>query len=255
MAAAKREGADESAALWLASGAFREALFGNAVEARKLAGDALALSPGRDVRVGTALTLATVGDAAQAQKIAEPLNAESPFDTIIQNYWLPSIRATLALHHGDARQAVSLLEAATPYEMGLENFSVMAPIYIRGMAYLKAGQGAAAAAQFKNMLGHRGVGQNDPVMAMAQLQLARAQAMSGDKSAARRSYQDFLSTWKQADAEFLSPPAEPGPNARDRPRRPTVWCIGRRHRSIDLQCASPGPPAGRRHGSPSAFVG
>ena len=202
MGAAKREGADESAALWLAAGAYREALFGNASEARRLADEALALFPGRDVRVGVALTLATVGDAAQAQKIAEQLNAESPLDTIIQNYWLPSIRATLALHHGDAKQAVTLLDAATPYELGTVNTSVMVPIYVRGMAYLKAGQGAEAAAQFENMLKHRGLGQNSPVMALARLQLARAQAMSGDKPAARRSYQDFLSLWKQADTNL-----------------------------------------------------
>jgi Tfp pilus assembly protein PilF len=202
MGAAKREGSQESAALWLASGGFREALFGNASEARELASEALALSPGRDVRVAAALTLATVGDDARAQKIAEQLNAESPLDTILQNYWLPSIRATLALHHGDAKQAVTLLDAATPYQMGTENFGVMVPVYIRGMAYLKAGQGAEAAAQFDNILGHRGLGQNAPVMALAQLQLARAQAMSGNKLAARRSYQDFLSTWKQADTDL-----------------------------------------------------
>jgi serine/threonine protein kinase/tetratricopeptide (TPR) repeat protein len=200
VAAAKRNGANESAALWLASGANREARIGNAAEAREMAREALDLSPGRDVRLAVALTLAELGDAAQAQKIAEQLNKELPLDTIIQNYWLPSIRAALALHHGDAKQAVTLLDVATPYEMGDENFRVMVPIYIRGMAYLKAGQGTEAAVQFQKMLGHRGLGLNAPVMALAQLQLARAQAMSGDKAAARRSYQDFLSTWKQADA-------------------------------------------------------
>jgi tetratricopeptide (TPR) repeat protein len=200
VAAAKRNGANESAALWLASGANREARIGNPAEARKMALEALELSPGRDVRLAVALTLAELGDAAQAQKIAEQLNTELPLDTIIQNYWLPSIRATLALHHGDAKQAVTLLDAATPYEMGDENFRVMVPIYIRGMAYLKAGQGTEAAVQFQKMLGHRGLGLNAPVMTLARLQLARAQAMSGDKAAARRSYQDFLSTWKQADA-------------------------------------------------------
>ena len=79
----------------------------------------------------------------------------------------------------------------------------MLPIYVRGMAYLKAGQGNEAAAEFKKMLGHRGLAFNAPVGALAQLQLARAQAMSGDKSAARRSYQDFLSLWKQADPDLL----------------------------------------------------
>ncbi|MGA9903907.1 MAG: hypothetical protein WBQ39_18350, partial [Terriglobales bacterium] len=153
------------------------------------------------VRIAAALTLAELGDAAQVQKIAEQLNVELPLDTIIQSYWLPSIRATLSLHRGDAKQAIALLDA-TSYELGIENVSVMVPIYVRGRAYLKAGQGGNAAAQFKKMLGHRGLGQNAPIEALAQLQLARAQALSGDKPAARRSYQDFLSLWKQADPDL-----------------------------------------------------
>jgi len=72
---------------------------------------------------------------------------------------------------------------------------------VRGLAYLKAGEGAEAAAQFKKMLGHPGLALNAPIEALAQLQLARALAMSGDKPAARRAFEDFLSLWKQADAD------------------------------------------------------
>ncbi len=201
VAAAKREGSSENAALWLANGAYREGLLGNTNEARSLAGEALALSSGRDVRVAAALSYVEAGEATQAQKLAEQLNAESPLDTNIQNYWLPSIRASIALHRGDAKQAITLLEAAKPYELGLENVSVMVPIYLRGMAYLKAGQGAEASAQFQKMLGHRGLAQNAPIAALTRLQLARALALSGDKAAARRAYQDFLSLWKQADSD------------------------------------------------------
>jgi len=202
VAAAKGDGANESAALLLANGAVREALFGNTTEVRQLVGEALTLSPGREVRIGVALALAMVGDAAQAQKIADQLNDESPLSTIIQSYWLPSIRATLAMRRGDAKQAITLLEAAAPYELGIENVSVMVPIYLRGMAYLKARQNDDATAEFKKMLGHRGLAQNAPIAAMAQLQLARAQAIGGDKASARRSYQDLLSLWKQADADL-----------------------------------------------------
>jgi len=202
VAAARRDGASEGAALFLANGAVREALFGNTVEARQLTSEALALSPGRDVRIGAALTLGLLGDAAQAQKLANQLNEEFPLNTLIQNYWLPSIRATQALHRGDAQQAVTLLEAAIPYELGIEDVSVMVPIYLRGLAYQKAGQGSEAAAQFQKMLGHRGLAQNAPIAALAQLQLARSQALAGDNAAARRAYQDFLSLWRGADSEL-----------------------------------------------------
>ena len=202
VAAAKRDGALESAALWLASGAYREALLGNAAEAQALAKEALAMARSREVRIASALTLAELGQTAQAQKLAEQLNTEFPLDTLIQNYWLPSIRATLLLHQGDAKRGIGLLDAAAPYELGVADVGSMVPIYVRGMLYLKVGQGEQAAAQFKKMLGHRGLGGNATAEALAQLQLARAQAMSGDKGNAQQSYQTFLSLWKQADSDL-----------------------------------------------------
>ncbi len=203
VAAAKRDGAPENAVSSLAFAAAREGLLGNTAEARKMADEAMTLSPGRDARIAVAMTLAQLGDIAQAQRIADQLNAEFPLDTIIQKYWLPTIRATIALGRGNAPQAITLLEVTAPYEFGIQNFSSMLPIYVRGLAYLKAGQGNEAAAEFKKMLGHRGLAFNAPVGALAQLHLARAQAMNGDKSAARRSYQDFLALWKQADPDLL----------------------------------------------------
>ena len=202
VAAAKRDGALESAALWLASGAYREALLGNAAEAQALAKEALAMARSREVRIASALTLAELGQTARAQKLAEQLNTEFPLDTLIQNYWLPSIRATLLLHQGDAKRGIGLLDAAAPYELGVADVGSMVPIYVRGMLYLKVGQGEQAAAQFKKMLGHRGLGGNATAEALAQLQLARAQAMSGDKGNAQQSYQTFLSLWKQADSDL-----------------------------------------------------
>ena len=152
--------------------------------------------------IGAALAYAMNGDTAQAQKLTDQLNTEFPLDTMVQNYWLPSVHAALYLRKGDAKQAINALEVATPYELGSTNVSPMVPLYLRSLAYLKAGQGADAAAQFTKMLAHRGVAVNSPIEAMAVLQLARAQAASGDKTTARKSYQDFLSLWKQADPDL-----------------------------------------------------
>jgi tetratricopeptide (TPR) repeat protein len=203
VASAKREGAGESAALWLANSAYREALFGNFPQARGLAAEALALAPGRDVRIAAALTLAETGDSLRARAIVNQLSAESPVDTIMQNYWLPTIRAVMALDSGGASQAIQMLETASPYELGAQNISSMVPIYVRGRAYLKAGRAEQAKAQFTRMLAYRGLAQNAPIEALAQLQLARAQAAGGDHAAARQSYQDLFSLWAQADSDFL----------------------------------------------------
>ena len=202
VAAAKRDGANESAALSLASSAYREALVGNASEARHLLNEALTLSPGLDVRTTAALTLMEIGDTSHGQKIADQLNVESPFDTINQSYWLPTIRALMSLKKGDARHALDSLEVTTPYEFGIQSVSTMVPIYVRGLAYLKAGQGREAAAQFQKMLSHRGLAGNAPIEALAQLQLARAYALQGDTSRAKAAYQDFLTLWKDADSDI-----------------------------------------------------
>jgi serine/threonine protein kinase/tetratricopeptide (TPR) repeat protein len=200
--AARHDNSLEAAALWLAAGAFREAILGDSTEARKLAAQALAMSPGREVRSAAAIAFAQSGDIAQAQELASKLNADSPLDTIVQNYWLPSIRAAIALHKGDAQQAISILQVTSPYEMGLQNVGTTTPIYLRGMALMKAGRAAEAAAEFKKIISHPGVVLNSPLKTDALLQLARAEVMDGDKASARRAYQDLLSAWRQADADF-----------------------------------------------------
>ena len=196
---AKQEGSSEIAALWLANGSLREALFGETSQAKALATQALELSPGRDVRIAAALTFAAIGESGQAQKLAEQLNTESPVDTFVQNYWLPTIKALLAVHKGDAKQGVAMLEVTRAYELGIQNTSIMLPIYVRGLAYAKAGQPQDSALEFGKMLAHRGLGENQSIQVLALLQLARAKAAAGDKPAARRSYQDLLALWKQAD--------------------------------------------------------
>jgi serine/threonine protein kinase/tetratricopeptide (TPR) repeat protein len=192
----------EHGAMVTALEAAREAEFGNTDLARQLVKDALAINSGRDVTVAAGIALARAGDVAGAQKITDQLSLQSPLDTIVQGYWLPVMRASIGLQHNNPQLAIAALEPARAYELGNQGFGPMYPIYIRGLAYLRAKHGEEAAAEFKKILAHRGIAKNSPLAALAQLQLARAQAMSGDKPAARRTYQDFLALWKQADVEL-----------------------------------------------------
>ena len=75
------------------------------------------------------------------------------------------------------------------------------PAYVRGQAYLAAGRGQEAAAEFQKILNHRGVVLADPISALAHLQLGRAYVVSGDKAKAKAAYQDFLMLWKDADPD------------------------------------------------------
>jgi len=75
-------------------------------------------------------------------------------------------------------------------------------IHTRGEAYLAAKRGAEAAAEFQKILDHRGIVATDPVGALAHLQSGRAFVLSGDKAKAKTAYQDFLTLWKDADADI-----------------------------------------------------
>jgi len=199
---ARRADAIETAALWQASAALRKAEFGNAAAARQDAMAALALVPGRDVRSLVALALARADETSQAQKLADSLDKDFPQHTIVQGYWLPSIRAAIELHTKNGARAVEMLRTAAPYELGQSQpltVGTMCPVYLRAHAYLQARQGKEAAAEFQKIINHRGIVLNFPLGAMARLGLARAYALDGDKAKARAAYDDFLNLWKAAD--------------------------------------------------------
>jgi eukaryotic-like serine/threonine-protein kinase len=192
----------EVAAGYQAGAAFREAVFGNPVEARLRAAQALALSNGRVVEYEAALALA--GDAPKARVLADDLARRFPEDTIVRFIFLPTIRAQLALSAGHSSEAVETIQTAAPYELStmLGSRTPLYPVYVRGEAYLAEHQGSRAAAEFQKILDHRGVVLNEPIGALAHLQLGRAYAMQGDSAKARAAYQDFFTLWKDADPDI-----------------------------------------------------
>jgi tetratricopeptide (TPR) repeat protein len=199
---AKNVDAPETAAGWKANAALYEVEVGNKVQARAIASDALEMSRGRDVEAQIALALARAGQLARAEKIAAKLDAEYPRGTMVQNYWLPTIRAAIELQNNNANKAIELLEETIPYELGNGLLGHMYPAYLRGEAYLKLGRGHEAAGEFQKVIEHRGVVLNFVIGSLARLQLARAAAMSGDTASARKRYEDFLGLWKGADANL-----------------------------------------------------
>jgi predicted Zn-dependent protease len=197
--------AKETAALWQANAALREAEFGNKVPAQQSALAALALTPGREVRSLAALALAQAADTARAQKLAESLSKDFPQNTIVQNYWLPSIHAAIEMNGKNSASAVEVLQTAASYELGqCQPFQVgmLYPVYLRGQAYLLARQGKEAAGEFQKIIGHRGIVLNFPLGALARVGLGRAYVLEGDSANARSAYQEFLTLWKDADPDI-----------------------------------------------------
>jgi eukaryotic-like serine/threonine-protein kinase len=203
--AAGRANAKEAAALWQVNAAMREAEFGNSALAKQDVATALALAPGRDVKLFAALALTRAGETARAKAIEEELGKDYPSQTVLKVYWLPTIKAALELNAKNPAQALVFLEAAAPYELGQPaqlQLGTIYPAYIRGQAHLMARNGPAAAAEFQKFLDHRGIVINFPLGALAHLGLARAYAISGDTAKANVAYQDFLTLWKDADLDI-----------------------------------------------------
>jgi len=204
MDSALRNDAKESAAGYQAEAALRDAEAGNRRQARAEAHAALKLAPNRDVRAISALALARAGDTPGAEKLAAELDKTFPLGTLVQRYWLPTIRAGVALERNDPDRAIELLKVASTIELSSpSNLMIfLCPAYLRGEAYLMLHDGNAAAAEFQKFIDHRGLVKNFPWGALARLGLARAFAMQGDTAKARAAYQDFLTLWKDADPEI-----------------------------------------------------
>jgi len=202
---ALRSGSKETAALWRANGALREAEFGNAELARKECEAALSLAPGRDVQVVAALAYARIGDPSAAARLAADLEKNFPVNTVLKLYWLPTIQAAISLDHGEFAQALDALQAPAPYETGEPPpfpLETLYPAYTRGEVYLQARKGSSAAAEFQKIIDHPGMTINFPLGALAHLGLARARALSGDTAGAKAAYQDFFALWKNADPDI-----------------------------------------------------
>jgi len=210
----------ESAAMWQANAAVQQAAYGNAAEARQSGVEALKLAPtSQGVESEAALAFAMAGDTVRAESSAQDLGERFPLDTLMQSLWLPVIQAQLALDRKNPALALNTLQSALPFELGAfgnSNLSCLYHVYVRGEAFLAAGQGSAAAAEYQKILDHSGIVWNCWTGALAHLGMARANALQArtfqgqgqgaDADLARTralaAYKDFLTLWKDADPDI-----------------------------------------------------
>jgi tetratricopeptide (TPR) repeat protein len=212
-----RADSKETGAIWQANAALEQAAYGSGREARQTAAEALKLAPiSPGAQTEAALAFAIAGDTARAESLARDLGKRFPLDTQMQSLWLPAIQAQLAMDRKNPAVALIALQAASPIELGAvpfgNNLSCLYHVYARGEAYLAAGQGSAAAAEFQKILGHSGIVWNCWTGALAHLGVARANALQSrtsqgaDADAARvralAAYKDFLTLWKDADPDI-----------------------------------------------------
>jgi serine/threonine protein kinase/tetratricopeptide (TPR) repeat protein len=145
------------------------------------------------------LAAAVCGSGKQALAMAEELNNKFPTDTLIQDVYLPLGKAFVALAAGRPQEAVDDARTVKPYD------AIYPGSYVQGLAYLRLHDASHALSAFRAALQPPGGTLTSglaPFYAQAQLGLARAYAMGGDKTNAKKAYEAFFLTWKDADADL-----------------------------------------------------
>jgi tetratricopeptide (TPR) repeat protein len=202
---AERLDEQETAAGYYTQGAIREALVGNSDLAIRHAHKALAISHGKEIEGVAAIALGLAGQSAQANILAEDLVKRFPQDTTVKVFYLPMIDTAVALYAGESDRAINALTVSAPYELGAPTIGVsfaLYPVYLLGAAYLMAQKGGAAAVEFQKILDHPGLVLNEPIGALAHLELGRAYTMSGERVQAKGDYEEFFALWKDADPDI-----------------------------------------------------
>jgi eukaryotic-like serine/threonine-protein kinase len=198
VAAAVRNDFAGNAGIWTGVDAVRQALFGHRNETRAQARAAVDFEQSTETRALAAVALARIGDVDRARQLADQLNVEQRRGTLVQNYWLPVIRAESELHANNPSRAIEWLRTAEPYELSDTRLPLL-PAFVRGEAYLSARDGGRAAVEFQKLLDHRGAVANSVLGPLARLGIARALVLVGDTAEARAQYESLLELWRDAD--------------------------------------------------------
>ena len=188
---------------WVVFSALEDAEVGKDMQARRYESKAAGSPLDRNSKIALALALARAGQTAEAGRLADQISAERPEDTLVQHYFIPTIRAAIKLRQHDPAAAIDLLRGTAKYDLAFTgSVDSVYPAYIRGLAYLGLGDGQSAAAQFQKLIDNPGFSVRHVIGPLARLQLGRAQRLMGDNASARKSYEEFLNRWKDADPDL-----------------------------------------------------
>ncbi|HEV8230238.1 MAG TPA: protein kinase [Candidatus Limnocylindria bacterium] len=200
MSAATERGFPQVASGYAAQQAFAEVLYGYGRPpldaARSIVRSATAFEP----QLRAAAGLALGGEPQDADALVRRLRGVRPEDTLLQNAYLPVVEAAALLARGHPDAAVEQLRRASPYENGI--VAALLPVYLRGIARLRAGHYGEAASEFESLLAHRGADPFSPVVPLAQLGLARARVHLGQAAQGRAAYDALFAMWSAADADL-----------------------------------------------------
>jgi serine/threonine protein kinase/tetratricopeptide (TPR) repeat protein len=200
---AEKEGIREFASNLRAGEANGSALMGDCRAAKTAVTESLRELPDGTNRRSAAVALSNCGEALEALKLIDAELKDRPGDTTLKYLYAPIVKAMNSLGKGNGAEAVAALEPARRFELTVAPMGLAYGVwYTRGLAFLKIKDGEKAAAEFQKIQENPGRGPYGVLRPLGQLQLARALAMKGDGVGAKKAYQDFLATWKDADEDL-----------------------------------------------------
>ena len=196
---ARRAKEDDNAVTYANDGATIEAMFGNQEEARKQVTAAMKLPRAELEAYWTGLACAVAGDETRAKQLYEKvLKSLGGKDPVVRETMGPIFSALLAVNRKENAKAADIVHGTERYDMRFAYFLA----YFRGLVFLAAHRVSEAEVDFQKILEHRGMVWNSPTGALVHLQIGRAYAMEGETEKARAAYEEFLTLWKDADAEI-----------------------------------------------------
>ena len=142
--------------------------------------------------------LLAFGDEAQGEALLKADLAKSPSDTLLNEDFAPEERAVSELRHNQPREAVKAMAPPS----GLIETHTFDATYVRGEAYLAAGDAGNAAMEFRKIADHPALDPVSPLYPLAWLGLARALHKEGRIDESRAAYRQLFATWKDADKDL-----------------------------------------------------
>jgi hypothetical protein len=185
----------ETHLLWAES----EALLGDARQARKAAERALTEDRSATTHADAAVVIALAGDAARARSILDSASGQTALGPFAVLAGVPIARALVESRLGHGASAAALLQPVVRFENG----RLCGPLALgaRGLVALSGHRSSEAIGALANLLSRRVLYPVSPWVPYARVALARALLESGDTARGLAAYDDFLASWKGADAD------------------------------------------------------
>ena len=188
----------ETAADTFAAAAFFDALVDEPRQAIQDAEKVLSMAHPPITALTASAALALADSSTKAQSVAIGISQHRTNDELVHSVYGPLVQAAMRLKSENPAGAIEALAAASAYDA-----TKTSVLLVRGAAYLGTHQPTDAFQEFRKVENLRSFYPQDPLIPLAKLGEARADALAAEFAPSRKAYDDFFALWKDADPDIL----------------------------------------------------